>query len=240
MKTIIMDTWKPSFPEIEAFWEVSMHTVGAYFRLFLHRFLPSTIGHVLYIDTDLTILANLEALWQTVEASRDVLFHWGRRSCSCFVVMKLSRIEEIWSFARKAPLVDIKKEFDDHALDDQLLFISVNVTHPDEVNILPDGYDMTLSHRWQGEHFPYHQVYPETFMLHHNGNPDDNAYWNRTEWISTHRDSWGLMEYYINLPWPWARFFAKSELLHGESGHLINIVSYPNSEWLGGNQTKMG
>jgi lipopolysaccharide biosynthesis glycosyltransferase len=76
MESIIMHTWKPSFPELEAFWQVSRHTVGAYFRLFLHRFLPSSVEHVLYIDTDLTILANLEALWQIVEARPDALFHW--------------------------------------------------------------------------------------------------------------------------------------------------------------------
>ena len=97
----------------------------------------------------------------------------GRGTCSCFVVMKLSRIEDIWMFARKAPLPDIQKAFNDHSLDDQLILISVNVTQPSVVNVLPDGFDMTLPNRWQGMHFPYHKVYPETFMLHHNGNSND-------------------------------------------------------------------
>jgi hypothetical protein len=159
--------------------------------------------------------------------------------CACFVAMKLSRIDDIWTFARTAPLADIKK---DNGVDDQLIYISVNETHPDEVNVFPDGFDMTLSYRWQGEHFPYEKVYPETFMLHHNGNGNNNTnpYWNSGQtWISKHRDSWGLMEYYINLPWSWARFFAKSQLRYGSSGHLIKIVSNPNPEKKG-NHTTIG
>ncbi|KAL7482469.1 hypothetical protein ACHAW6_008141 [Cyclotella cf. meneghiniana] len=239
MESIIMETWKPSFPEVEAMWQVSAHTVGAYFRLFLHRFLPAAVDHVLYIDTDVTILTNLEALWRIVEARPEALLHWGRGTCSCFVVMKLSRIEEIWSIARKAPLSDIRSAFKDHSLDDQLILISVNVTHPSLVNVLPGGFDMTLTNRWQGEHFPYHKVYPNTFMLHHNGNPDNNAYWNSSEWIPAHRDSWGLMEYYIHLPWSWARFFADSELRTGSSGYLISFVVDPYPEWRT-NQTNAG
>jgi hypothetical protein len=153
--------------------------------------------------------------------------------------MKLSRIEEIWMFARRAPFPEIQKTFNDHSLDDQLILISVNVTQPSQVNVLPDGFDMTLTNRWQGMHFPYHKVYPETFMLHHNGNHNENEYWNRTEWISAHPDSWGLMEYYINLPWSWARFFAKSELRAGSPGYSISFVADPYPEWRT-NQTNVG
>ena len=55
-------------------------------------------------------------------------------------------------------------------MDDQLINRSVNETHMNEVNVFPGGFDLTLSHRWQGKHFPYEKVYPETFMFHHNGN----------------------------------------------------------------------
>ena len=77
-------------------------------------------------------------------------------------------------------------------------------------------------------------------MLHDNGNGNDNASWNRTEWISGHPDSWGLMRYYIDLPWSRARFFAKADMEHGKSSRFNNIVSDPNSEWHGGNRTKVG
>ncbi|KAL7479818.1 hypothetical protein ACHAW6_005543 [Cyclotella cf. meneghiniana] len=239
MERVIMDTWTPSFPEIRNLWEVARHTVGTYFRLFAHWFLPSMAEHVLYMDTDVMILANLEELWHIVEAKPDSLFHWGKGMCACFVVMKVSQIDDIWTFARTSPLADIKKE---NNVDDQLIYISVNETHPNEVNVFPGGFDMTLSYRWQGEHFPYEKVYPETFMLHHNGNGNNNSnpYWNSGQtWISKHRDSWGLMEYYINLPWSWARFFAKSQLRYGSSGHLIKIVSNSNPEKKG-NHTTIG
>jgi len=194
------------------------------FLTFLNQFLPLTVDHVLYIDTE-TILANLEVRWKIAVDTPDALFHWvstklvcllkqmdcclmaalfiltkGRGTRSCFLVMKLSGIDEIWMIAQNAPLPDIQKAFKDHSLDNQLILISVIVTQPSVVNILLDGFDMTLTHCWQGEHFPYHKVYPKAFMLYHNGNGNEEAYWNRTEWISVHPDLWGLMEYYIHLP----------------------------------------
>ena len=128
---------------------------------------------------------------------------------------------------------DIRAEFKGHQLDDQLILKSVNVTHPSLVNVLPDGFDITLTHRWRKVNFPYDKVYPKTFMLHHNGNLKNSVYWNRTEWTSMHPDSWGLMLYYVNLPWSWARYFAESEVRYGSSGHLIRIVGDPDPEWLG-------
>lgn len=76
MERVIMDTWTPSFPEIRNLLEVARHTVGTYFRLFAHWFLPSIAEQVLYMDTDVMILANLEELWHIVEAKPDSLFHW--------------------------------------------------------------------------------------------------------------------------------------------------------------------
>ena len=40
------------------------HTVGAYFRLFAHEILGPDVQHVLYMDSDAIILANLDELWR--------------------------------------------------------------------------------------------------------------------------------------------------------------------------------
>ncbi|KAL3779953.1 hypothetical protein HJC23_008207, partial [Cyclotella cryptica] len=213
MESVIMHTWEPHFPEVKTLWQVSFHTMGTYFRLFAHWFLPATAEYVLYMDTDVTILANLGELWQMIEAKPDVLFHWGRGMCAGFLAMKVSRIDEIWALARKAPLAEIRKKGRNRGIDDQLIFIAVNETHPNEVNRLPDGYDLTHSLKWHSSNYPYHEVYPEAFMLHHNANGNSPLpYWNSSRIIQQHHDSWGLMEYYIHLPWTWARFFARSQL----------------------------
>jgi hypothetical protein len=40
------------------------HTIGTYFRLFAHQVLPiDTIKYVLYLDTDVVIMANLDNVW---------------------------------------------------------------------------------------------------------------------------------------------------------------------------------
>ena len=57
------------------------------------------------------------------------------------------------------------------------------------VIVLPGGFDMELIEQWQREPIPCHNVYPETFMRHHNGNGNGNEYGNRTELILTHPDS---------------------------------------------------
>ena len=38
----------------------SPHTIGAYFRLFAHKVLPKSLKHVLCMDTDVVIMANLD------------------------------------------------------------------------------------------------------------------------------------------------------------------------------------
>lgn len=58
------------------------HTIGTFFRLLAHRVIPPSVKNLLYIDTDVVIMANLEGLWRQVEKSPDALFHWGLVMCA--------------------------------------------------------------------------------------------------------------------------------------------------------------
>ena len=51
-----------------------MHSIGAFFRLFAHDFLPKNVEHVLYMDTDVAVLANLQELWRL--RNHSTIFQW--------------------------------------------------------------------------------------------------------------------------------------------------------------------
>lgn len=56
------------------------HTIGAFFRLFAYDVLPEDVNHVIYMDTDVAVLANLQALWNLRNSS--LMFQWGETECS--------------------------------------------------------------------------------------------------------------------------------------------------------------
>ena len=62
------------------------------------------------MDTDVVIMANLEALWEHVESEQqNVLFHWGKNMVAGFVVMNLERMNKILPLAKNSSLVEILK-----------------------------------------------------------------------------------------------------------------------------------
>lgn len=91
----IVDTFNKTVgPEFELWHATGHHTLGTFYRLIAHHFIPPSVDHLLYMDTDVVIMANLESLWQEVEMRPDALFHWGSIMCAGFVVMNVPRIEE--------------------------------------------------------------------------------------------------------------------------------------------------
>jgi len=207
---------RPDFRHQEA---TKIHTIGTFFRLFAHHFVPPTVKHLLYIDTDVVIMANLEELWQQVERAPDALFHWGAGMCAGFVVMNAPRLEDIWTLAQNASM---------EGTNDQFVFQAVNVTYPQKVNILSEGWDMSVTHRWQVgriERRRYDEAYPNVGMLHINGGRESKeAYFKENEFLEDFSDTWGIAKYYATIPWPWARYQALSLARPNSRGHLIKIV----------------
>ena len=145
----------------------SKHTIGTFFRLVAHRVIPPSVTNLLYMDTDVTIMANLEGLWRQVEQSPDSsLFHWGLTMCAGFLVINVQRIEEIWALAKAAPLKSISEQYKQD-INDQLVFMTVNITHPNLVSVLADGWDMSVAHVWRDS--PVYEKHPNVGMLHFNG-----------------------------------------------------------------------
>ena len=57
--------------------ELEYHTIGTWFRLMADEILPSDVSHVLYLDVDIVVLANLGELWDFY-LDREKWFQWGR------------------------------------------------------------------------------------------------------------------------------------------------------------------
>mmetsp|Transcript_17897 Transcript_17897/g.39022 ORF Transcript_17897/g.39022 Transcript_17897/m.39022 type:complete len:392 (+) Transcript_17897:181-1356(+) len=228
----IKDTFARHIPDFEVWHATSRHTLGTFFRLIAHHFIPPTVKHILYIDTDVVIMANLEELWQHIVTRPDALFHWGAAMCAGFVVMNVPCMDKIWALAKESPMKNISDNYNQGA-DDQLIYMSINVTYPDEVNVLPDGWDMTVTNRWQSNHKPYEEKYPNVGMLHINGGGESkSAYFNRSSFLESFPDTWGNAYHYVRTPWPWARYQAKSLLHPGSEGHLIHICFWGQNKTL--------
>lgn len=187
------------------------HTIGAYFRLFANSVIPTTVKHLMYLDTDVVIMANLQEVWRQVEMNPDALFHWGRGMCSGFVVFNVPRMSEIWTLAGASPLKSMEEPYN-CAPNDQMLLISVNVTYPGEVAILSDGWDMTLTEKWLYSGDQFIEKIPKVGMLHLNGGSNDYAYW-----INHHF-------YSVSMPWAWAQYQASSMIRPSSKGEMIEIA----------------
>jgi len=227
MKREIEDVHKPHFPNYSL--DLS-HTMGAFYRLFVDRYVSKTAAkHILYMDTDVVVMANLEALWKLVEhQDPNALFHWGQAMCSGFVVMNLQRMKEILTLAKRSNFTAA----DGSKLDlnsDQTIYQAVNISYPNEVNVLPPGWDMTVTEIWQSNNHPYDKNFPNVGMLHFNGGGSTKeAYFgdgNGTEhnFITTFKDTWGNGKFYATLPWEWARYQAMSLVRPGSKGHSIQF-----------------
>lgn len=225
----IVDTFNKTVgPEFELWHATGHHTVGTFYRLIAHHFIPPSVDHLLYMDTDVVIMANLESLWQEVEMRPDALFHWGSIMCAGFVVMNVPRIEEIWALAKSVPnMKNISKDNHKQEYNDQILFMSVNITYPNEVNILTEGWGMAVTGLWLPRFLPYNETRPNVGMLHVNGGYSSKGpYFLESSFMRTHKDTWGNAMYYAKLPWTWSRFQAKSTIRPGSEGHLIKIYTW--------------
>lgn len=59
---LITETWNKHYDPKEK--EYFRHKVGAYFRLFATEVLPVDVEHVIYMDSDVAIMANLQEIWK--------------------------------------------------------------------------------------------------------------------------------------------------------------------------------
>ena len=159
---------------------------------------------------------------QQVDMSSSYLFHWGKGMCSAFVVFNMQRMDELWTLAGAAPIKNIS-ETNGQYLSDQLVLYSLNITYPEQVAIFDDGWDMTVSEKWRFND-KLVERYPNVGMLHFNGGwSDPTAYWTKHNFISGFPDTWRNGNYSASMPWPWARYQAKTMIRPGQKGEIRGV-----------------
>lgn len=140
-------------------------------------------------------------------------------------MMNVRKLDTLWE---AIPAIDLKRigvEFDFSRPDDQLILRAINRTHPELVGALPLEWDVTAVNGAEGQYAKSRTKYTEeetlrelkhVGMLHFNGGgTSDKAYFKTHKLITHHKKkyyhTYGLVKYYVNMPWTWARFMVESK-----------------------------
>ena len=203
-------------------------TLGGYYRLFAHLVLPS-VTSVLYLDTDVVVLANLNQLWEHANDLTLYQFSASDTPNNGFMLMNIDKFGRFWD------LVDGLPEINSGC---QALMILFRSHYASLVGSLPVEWDTHLVRAWRKKpHMLVNQ--PAAGMLHFNGIRDNNEsyfekgleqYCERSRFCSQSvqarskfDQSWGIADYYVKLPWAWVKFFGQSIIRMGEAGHSLKI-----------------
>jgi hypothetical protein len=135
VEDLLVATGFQELPRQKAFGD---HTVGCWFRLFCHQVLKlnndvyydenNAVEHILYLDPDVVIMANLEELWRHVD--KKYHFQWGVMACSGFLLLNVPTMNEIWQEAKTLPLSNISTETRQDP-NDQLVFRAIYQNYVD-------------------------------------------------------------------------------------------------------------
>jgi hypothetical protein len=200
--------------------DINTHMIGTYFRLYAHKVLPNILEHVLYMDTDVVIMANLGNLWENID--EDKMFQWGEDKCAGFIVLNLHKLDTLWDMACQCNLAKISVALD-HGFNDQLIFLAMNHTFPDVVAVLPDEWAISVANDAWRHTTDIVDYRPKVGMFHFNGGGSNNeAYW-ESDFLKGSAGTWGVGPYYyLKLPWNWVRFIGES-MIDGVTGNPLII-----------------
>ena len=202
-------------------YSIAKHSIANYFGLLAYQVIKPSTGFILNLDTDVIIMADLEALWKHVDES--CLFQWSTNGG--FVLFNLDREEEIWKHISEFDQVTSSKK--NGHIGDQRLMDMVNISFPEEVAMLPDEWYVTLSRLKKLG--PLRKMRRKGVgMMHLNGNQAVKE----SSFVSTQqlrqkseKDGWGLANYFIHISWTWAKFLAESR--QDGDGVPIKVIYEP-------------
>jgi len=166
-KQRILDTYQNFPPHLERI----RHTMGSYFRLFSNQILlkqgeENDIQQVLYVDSDVVVMANLNPLWRHVQAEREhgYFFMWGEERCAGFNVIDISKLNTFWRKVQNYDLITLRpgsnfshptnrtktylnaaKILHQKGLGDQILVRSMQITEPELLGSLPEPWDVSAN-----------------------------------------------------------------------------------------------
>mmetsp|Transcript_32298 Transcript_32298/g.78569 ORF Transcript_32298/g.78569 Transcript_32298/m.78569 type:complete len:403 (-) Transcript_32298:43-1251(-) len=215
-----------------------IYTIGAYYRLIADRVLPKDLVNVIYMDTDVVLNSNLNALYPYLNPKKHM--EWiqiGSTYCSGFMIMNLKEFPRLF-WSKMDELAKQKTNF--AGVHDQYLLRLVRESLPPEfTGILPKEWNVHYSdhHRDQTK-----IVDQEIAYWHFNGIRNQRrGFWHRDydfmcrmdvsvecvrdstneTILERFRQSWPVAEYYVRIPWLWVRYMSKSLIPSGEEGYLL-------------------
>ena len=223
-------------------------SIGGYFRLLAHEVLKERgVDEVIYMDTDVVILSNLNDLMKSMNtthvANENMLWQYAATVAnSGFMVVNINKLHRVWELISKLPRIN------DGAGGDQTLLAAIVDEWPNEKynGVIPEEWNIHLGHGFRGTpHRLYNLVKKgqNVGMLHFTGGYGDtyfdgegiDKYCGRIRHgpkCKGHEDKyravWGLAEYYIRLPWELVTYFGSSQIPIDTDGYpfqfeLVNI-----------------
>jgi lipopolysaccharide biosynthesis glycosyltransferase len=233
LKTYNVGKYKKAWAqEVQSFQGNMGHSLGAYFRLMAFRVLPSSVEHVIYLDTDVIVMARLDALWTLRDSS--VAFQWGKIQNSGFMLLNMKDMPKTWDLMKGMDWQNMIKILKERGVHDQMMFQAINYTQPNLVGTLPQAWDISTTSLYNGQLEVRHR--PDgAGSLHYNG----GAYSTKTAFgpnntflnSEKHKSGWGIGNYYVNIPWTWAKFVVESHLAGSDHTGNVIAINYNHTAW---------
>jgi hypothetical protein len=215
-------------------------SIGGYFRLFAHEILKAVKGPLVYMDTDVVILTNLNEIFGIMDETK--IWQFGsvplqnrtKRSItqpnSGFMIINTPRFHEFWELLDRVPIIKSGS--------DQSLLIEVEKAFPNATGLLPTSWSVHRGHGWRNEPQTILDKDQDVSFVHFTGSYSSPYYENGLDKfcigesdggcegesdLEKFRKSWGLAEYYVRITWRWLLYFATSSVRPHENGHLFKF-----------------
>jgi len=203
------------------------HTIGTYYRLFAHEILAPDVGPVLYMDTDVLIVASLDDLWKNIDTK--LMYQWTgtKGRIAGFMVLNLDLFRK-WDFWKMVG--DMNQNFTKRDADQGILR-AVQDFNPHCCGWIAEEAwglhkELIWSHLKKGSTLDYFvsQV-PRAAMFHLNGGGESKE----SYFEDLPKEHFGIVQYYVELRWPWVLYFGESRTgpLGGYPLQIVDHVLQP-------------
>eukprot|EP00978_Attheya_sp_CCMP212_P043664 scaffold288864_cov48-Attheya_sp.AAC.1 len=179
------------------------------------------------MDPDVVLLSNIESLF-TQPTDPNILFRWGETTqCAGFLLLNARTQNQILSLAKGIDLAKlIKTPLIEGPPHDQFILRAINLTYPEKVGFIPREWDISYADGGWRKKKVFLKKHPEIGMIHFNGGGRKmEAFFHDHPFLfeDVFKNTTGLANYYVNMPWTWAKYFAKNQIDTGEEGYALQV-----------------
>jgi hypothetical protein len=227
------------------------HTFGTYFRLFANQILPTNVEYVLYFDTDVVVLANLNHLFQNLQddlqSMKERPMFIMAAECAGVMLINIQKLDKFWEHVHSFNWTKQTLR-----MLDQSMVVEVGQQHPGTVKLLSAPWDLTALKHWNQFVSVTHQFMnfnestkiqtkvrtenvtkltkfrPEAGIFHYNGGGSNSDSYYNSESVQSLQHGFGLPAiFFWDLPWTWVAFMGKS--VGGPANTGVRIQGWSNA-----------